>query len=162
VGDWKNLNVNREIRVESRIHFRFHYLPPEPVTRQNNKSEIVDRVSQFPIIVDFGAFMPSLYGTKTKKEMDNYSAIYTFLWLSPSLYKQKQIWCHFCWPPTPDCTTDTRTLSPTKMYFIFVGFPGQQKWKQFWRFHHLAKFALLHFFLRQRFYVGTTTCFPFD
>jgi hypothetical protein len=34
---------------------------------------------------------PSSYGTKTETEMDNYSAIYTFLWLSPSLYKQKQI-----------------------------------------------------------------------
>ena len=41
-----------------------------------------------------------LYGTKTKTEMDNYSAIYTFLWLSPSFrpslirkfYQQKQFW----------------------------------------------------------------------
>ena len=70
--------------------------------------------------------------------MNNYSAIYPFLWLSPSLYKQKQkkFWFHFCWPPTDN-------LSPTKMDFIFVGFPGQQKWKQFWRFHDLPKFSVL-------------------
>jgi hypothetical protein len=48
--------INREIRVESRFHYRFHYLAPEPVMRQNNKSEIVELVSHFPIIVDFGAF----------------------------------------------------------------------------------------------------------
>ncbi len=31
--------------------------------------------------------------------MNNYSTIYSFLWLSPSLYKQKQkqFWFHFCW-----------------------------------------------------------------
>jgi hypothetical protein len=70
--------------------------------------------------------------------MDNYSAMYTFLWLSPSLYKQKkQIWFHCCWPLTD-------ALSPTKMDLIFVGFPGQQKWKKIWRFHHVAKFVLLN------------------
>ncbi len=71
--------------------------------------------------------------------MDNFSAIYTFLCLSPSLYKQKQkqIWFYFCWSPTDK-------LSPTKMDFIFVGQDSQEKWKQFWRFHHVAKFALLN------------------
>jgi hypothetical protein len=29
------------------------------------------------------------------------------------------------------------------MDFIFVGFPRQQKWKQFWRFHDIAKFSVL-------------------
>jgi hypothetical protein len=53
--------------------------------------------------------------------MEKYSAINLFLWLSPSLYKQKQkqIWFHFCWPPTDN-------LPPTKMKTILrIPLPSQ-------------------------------------
>jgi hypothetical protein len=66
---------------------------------------------------------PSIYVTKTKTEMNNYSAIYSFLWLSPSSIQTKTILMSFLLAPTDN-------LSPTKMDFIFVGFPttgSQQK-----------------------------------
>ena len=47
---------NREIRVESRFHYFSARTGYEQVMGHNNGSKIVNRVSQFPIKVDFGAF----------------------------------------------------------------------------------------------------------
>ncbi len=84
----------------------------------------VDATRQNMILPDLPEALPYT-GQKQKQKWIITPRFTHFCDFSPSLYeqKQKQFWFHFCWPPTPP----TDNLSPTKMDFIFVGFPGQQQ-----------------------------------
>ena len=56
----------RNIRVESCFHKSFCYFRSEPAMRHSNKSEIMEVVLQFPLIVNFWAFRPFLIRDKNR------------------------------------------------------------------------------------------------